>query len=87
MKKDDLKNKTIEKLESELKKLKSVTGALSGILIVLFAVTIYGLITQDNKSTFIALIAVAISCSAILPSQFGSMKKIKTELASRENNI
>ncbi|TPN86900.1 hypothetical protein [Aquimarina algicola] len=84
MKSIDLKNKTTEKLESELKRLKTIIGALIGVLILLFAVTIYGLLTKENKSTFIALIAVAISCSAILPMQFNNMKKIKTELNIRK---
>lgn len=83
MKKVDLKNETTEKLKSELKKIKAITGVLAGILTLLFAITIYGLITSENKTTFISLIAVAISCSVILPSQFSNMKKIKTELTAR----
>lgn len=86
MKKEELKNKSDEKLESELKKTKLINGALIGILIPLFALTIYGLVTAENKSTNIALLAVAISCSAILPMQFALIKKIKTELASRTNH-
>ncbi|MEX0980984.1 MAG: hypothetical protein WD577_07460 [Bacteroidales bacterium] len=86
MKNTDLNNKTTEKLQSELKTIKTVTGALIGVLIVLFAVTIYGLLTKENNSTFIALIAVGISLSAILPLQFGNMKKIKTELNTRKEN-
>ncbi len=85
MKKDDLKSKSYENLETELKTIKTITGALIGVLIVLFAVTIYGLITKEDNTTFIALMAVAISCSAILPVQFSSMKKIKTELKLRKN--
>lgn len=87
MKKEDLKNKTIIALESELKKLKSASGIVIGILIVLFAIIIYGLLTKEDILTNIALIVVAIGCGGSLPSQFSSMKKIKTELASRNNNI
>ena len=79
-----LNEKTNENLESELKIIKAITGALIGVLIVLFTVNIYGLLTKENNSTFIALIAVGISCSAILPIQFINMKKIKTELESRK---
>ena len=86
MKNVDLKNKTTEKLESELKGIKVITGALIGVLTVLFAVIIYGIMTKENKSTFIALIAVAISCSAIIPLQFSNMKKIKLELNTRNGN-
>lgn len=86
MKKEDLKNKTTTTLQSELKQTKSLTGVLIGVLIVLFAVTMYGLIAKEDKKTYLALIAVAISCSAILPSQFSAMKNFKTEIASRKNN-
>lgn len=85
MEKDDLKNKTSEKLESERKAIKIITGFLIGALIFLFAITIYGLITKENKATFIALIAVAFSCSAIFPWQFSSMNKIKSELKFGKN--
>ena len=83
MKSQDLKEKTTETLEADLKKLKAVSGMLIGVLIVLFAVTIYGLIAVEDKSTFIATTAVGISCSAMLPLQFKNIKDIKNELASR----
>ena len=85
MKKEDLTSKTTEQLKGELKGIQTITGALTGVLIVLFAVTIYGLLALENNTVFIALIAVAVSCSAILPMQFSSMKKIKTELKLRES--
>lgn len=80
----ELKDKPTEKLEAELKGIQIISGALTGILTLLFAVTIYGILTSEDKTVFIALIAVAISCSAILPSQFSSMKKIKAELKTRK---
>jgi len=61
MKKEDLKNKTREQLVSELQSIKAITGVLSGVLIVLFAITIYGLLAIEDNTVFIALIAVAIS--------------------------
>lgn len=78
-----MKNKPTEKLEGELKAIKIITGALIGVLTLLLIISIYGLMTKERNSTFIPLIAVAISCSAILPLQFINMKKIKTELNSR----
>ena len=86
MKKDDLKSKTSEKLGSDLKTTKALTGVLAASLILLIAVNIYGLIFKDNNLTFIALMAVAVSLGALLPSQFSTMKSIKTELKLRENN-
>jgi hypothetical protein len=83
MKKEDFKNKTTEKLESELKAIKIISGALIGVLSLLLVSSVYGLIATDKSVIFIALIAVAISISAILPIQFVNMKNIKTELNSR----
>lgn len=86
MKKLDFKNKTTEKLEGELKAIKIIASMLFGVLALLLITSIYGLITQENKSTFIALLVVAISLSAILPLQFINMKKIKDELELRKDN-
>ena len=83
MKNNDLKNETTEKLQSDLKKIRAVVGPLIGIIIVLVSICIYGLITKENNSTFIALLAVGISVSSMIPVQYGKMKKIKTELAYR----
>jgi hypothetical protein len=77
-------SKTTAKLESELKAIKIITGALIGVVILLLIISIYGLLAKENKSTFIALISVGISCIAILPLQFIIMKKIKTELNTRK---
>jgi nitrate reductase NapE component len=86
MKKSDFKNKTTEKLEGELKAIKIIASMLFGVLALLLITSIYGLITQENKSTFIALLVVAISLSAILPLQFVNIKKIKDELELRRDN-
>lgn len=86
MKKEDLKNKTTENLKGDLKTLKVITGALIGVLLPLFAITIYGIFAKEDNTTFIALMAVAISCSAIIPIQFSSIKKIKNELELRNNS-
>ncbi|PIB25176.1 hypothetical protein BFP77_14840 [Maribacter sp. 4U21] len=77
------KEKTTEKLESELKLLKMSTGILTGILLVLFIICIFGLLTKENNRVFISMIVVPIALSAILPSQFSNMKKIKSELEFR----
>lgn len=86
MKKEKLKNKATEKLEGELKAVKIITFMLLTVLILLYITSIYGIITKENNSTFIALIAIAVSLSAILPIQFINMKKIQDELKSRKNN-
>jgi uncharacterized membrane protein YoaK (UPF0700 family) len=78
-----MENKTTQELQNELKNQKNITGALIGVLITLFSVCIYGLFFLEKKTTFIALIAVAISCGAILPMQYNSIKKLKTELSIR----
>ncbi len=86
MKNNDLKNKTTEELQTNLNLIKAISIALIVVLTLLVSITTYGFIMKDNKSTFIALFAVAISCGAMLPIQFVSMKKIKTELNSRKTN-
>ena len=85
MKINDIKAKSTEKLKSDLTGIKIITGALVIILALLFVVNLYGLFSKDNKSAFIAGIIVALALSAILPSQFSSMKKIKKELELRGN--
>jgi len=80
----DLRDKTTNKLEEELKGLRTVTGILTGLLLVLFIACIYGLLTKNDSGTFTALIVVPIALSAILPVNYGKIKKIKMELTSRK---
>ncbi|MBB6461977.1 redox-active disulfide protein 2 [Flammeovirga kamogawensis] len=76
------KEKTTEKLGSELKLLKTSIVILTVTILVLFIVCIFGLLTMDNNRVFISIIVVPIALSAILPSQISNMKKIKVELES-----
>jgi cyanate permease len=80
----DLANKPTKELRTTLKAMKSISIALIVIIVFLFSVTIYGLVFKENQATFLALFVVGISCGAILPLQFSTMKKIKTELKNRE---
>ncbi|NJL12761.1 MAG: hypothetical protein HC913_07055 [Microscillaceae bacterium] len=73
-------------LQSELKALESVSGMLSGLLIVLFIFGIYGLIATENKTVFISLLTVGFSCLAILFGLFKKMKNIKAVIRSREKS-
>ncbi len=86
MKINKLKKKSTERLKTELNGVKIITGTLALILTVLFSVNLYGLLLEDKNTAFIAGMAVAISLSAILPSQFSSMMKIKNELNLREDS-
>ncbi|MFY9242081.1 MAG: hypothetical protein WAO74_03545 [Polaribacter sp.] len=81
---ESLKNKSSKELEGSLKATKVISTALLVVVTLLISITIFGLIFKDNNSTFLPLLVVGISCSAILPLQFATMKKIKTELKSRE---
>lgn len=85
MKDEELKGKTVSELESEIKRLKAFSGIAIGISLVLAAVTIYGLLTKEDKTTDMLLLVVAIACFSSVPMQFGTIKKIKTELESRKN--
>jgi hypothetical protein len=84
MKENKLKEKSTEKLKTELSFIKIITGALIGVLTLLFTINLYGLIWRDNNGAFMAGMLVAFSLSAILPMQFSYMKKMKTELKIRE---
>lgn len=83
--KNTFENKTTEQLQENLGMLKVITIMLALVVTLLIAVNIYGLLTKEDKSTFIALFVVAISCGGMIPVQMISMKKIKMEIASRED--
>jgi hypothetical protein len=84
MTKNTFENKTTEQLKASLGMLKGITIVLAVVVGLLIAVNIYGLLTKEDNSTFIALFAVAISCGGMIPLQMINMKKIKAEIASRE---
>ena len=81
---NNLESKSTKELQGSLKGLKIISIALIIVIGLLLSITIYGMLFKDNNATFIALFVVGVSCAAILPVQFISMKKIKTELSSRE---
>lgn len=83
MKKIDFKEKTTEKLNSELKLIKLVVGMLIGVLTVLVAICVYGILTKEDNITFIALLVAAFSSSLMIPINFINSVKIKKELKSR----
>ncbi len=84
MAKNTFENKTTEQLKASLGMLKGITIVLAVVVGLLIAVNIYGLLTKEDNSTFIALFAVAISCGGMIPLQMINMKKIKAEIAARE---
>ncbi|MFT6871371.1 MAG: hypothetical protein ACJAVN_000369 [Roseivirga sp.] len=84
MTKNTFENKTTEQLKASLGMLKGITIVLAVVVGLLIIVNIYGLLTKEDNSTFIALFAVAISCGGMIPLQMINMKKIKAEIASRE---
>ena len=84
MKSNNLKEKSTKELTDSLKAVKIISTALILVITLLLSFTIYGMLFKDNNSTFIALFAVGISCGAILPLQFMTMKKIKEELNFRK---
>jgi hypothetical protein len=83
---NSFQNKSTKELESNLNLIKGITIALSIVIVFLLSITIYGMATNEENGTFVALFVVAISCSATLPLQFMNMKKIKTELQSRKTS-
>lgn len=85
MKDSDFKGKSTKELKGNLKAMKIISTALLVVIGLLLSITIYGLIFKEKQDTFLALLVVGVSCGAILPSQFATMKKVKTELKLREN--
>ena len=79
-----LKEKATEKLEGELRGLKIVTSILIGVLGVLLIVCIYGLLRNDDNGFYRSMIIVPLALSAIIPVNYGNIKKIKAELESRK---
>jgi len=82
--KNTLKNKSTAQLKSNLNMLKAITAALIVVMVLLISITTYGLIVKKEKSTFIALFAVAFSMLGVLPVLFTSMGAIKKKLSQRE---
>lgn len=80
----DLSGKSTKELKDTPKVLNIVAYSLVGVIVLLLSVTLYGLLFEENNKTFLALLVVGLSCSAILPLQFSSMKKIKDEIKSRK---
>lgn len=80
-----MNNKSLQELELQLKNSKIVVGAQLGILTVLLGVSIYGILVFDTKTIFVALLVVGISIVAMLPSQFSTIKKIKTALELKKS--
>ena len=83
MSNSDLNKKTTEKLLTNLRLNRAVSILFTIVLVLFTLVSIYGLVTKENASTFIALFAVACSCWSLLPIPFEARKNIKTELKSR----
>ncbi|WP_397447680.1 hypothetical protein [Polaribacter sp. R77954] len=80
----NFENKSTKDLEDTLKVMKAVAITLSIVILLLLSICVYGLVTKENKTTFIALFVVGVSCGAMLPIQISSMNKIKTEIESRK---
>jgi multisubunit Na+/H+ antiporter MnhG subunit len=81
----ELKDKTTEKLNSELNTLKLASGVLIGILLVILGVVVYLLLSKGNNGTLLSIIVIPIALSPIIAMSLVKMKKIKTELESRLN--
>ncbi|MBZ9651599.1 hypothetical protein [Psychroflexus montanilacus] len=84
MKNNSFTTKTTKQLKDYLILYKVMGLMLFTTSMFLLGICIYGLLTKEDNSTFIALTVVAISCLAVLPLQIINIKRIKSELASRE---
>ncbi len=81
MEKKNLNELNTEELKNKLKTAKFITGILIGSLIALFISTMY--LTLTKKFTTLTIIPVALLPLVVL--NLNSIKKIKSELQSRES--
>ncbi len=72
---------TTAQLEKQIKQIRLATGLLAGMLIVLFAVTIYKSVTEMS---FHPLLVTPIALSVIIPVNYKRMKEIKGEIERRK---
>ncbi len=79
-----MKNKSIEELNRQIKVLKLVSKAMIIGLVLLLGVTVYGLLTKENKTVFITLMPIVFGLLTILLLQYASIKKIREEIKLRE---
>jgi len=82
---NELNDRTIEQLQSNLRINKIISVVITIILAIFTIGSIYGLPTKENTTTFIALFAVACSCWSLLPIPFEARKNIKIELKLRNS--
>lgn len=81
--KNDLKNKTSEKLNLNLKVSKIIIGLLIVGILLIVGVSIYGLLIKGISGPFLYLLLIAFSASLIIPASYMYVKKIERELKSR----
>ena len=79
-----LKNKSTEKLETELKSIKEIKLSLILIIISLYGASIYGLLNMENRPLFLAISIIGLVCISILAVQLTNIKKLKIELNKRK---
>lgn len=73
-------------LETKLKSLNMRLGALTGIKMVLYAVCIYGILTKENKTVFLILIAVAFALTGLIAMVLKKKQKIQKEIQLRSKS-
>ena len=82
MKKEEIKKLSIAELEKKESSLKLSTGFLTGILMVLFIVVLYGMI-EDKK--FDVMLIVPIALSTICVRNYGILRNIQSELLNKKS--
>ena len=81
-----IKNRTSEKLNSDLKMLKIIIGMLITGVILIVGVFIYGLLIKDINGDFLYLSLFTSSTSLIILTSYIHVEKIKKELKLRVLN-
>jgi amino acid permease len=81
---NNFKNKKIGELTFLFSLIKMITTAFIFIIVILLAITMHKMVTEDVFETSLPFFIIVIGCSATLPIQFINMKNIKTELKLRK---
>lgn len=83
MKSKNLSELSIEELIKQQKTIKTIIGVLSGMLLVLL---VLGIWLTFQKPSFLVFIIIPFTFTPLLIFNAVTLKKIKSELHSRENN-
>jgi hypothetical protein len=82
-----MKDKSVNQLKTNLYFKKLIAVGFIVVLVLITVFTIYGLIAEDDKILFLALLAVVATSWSFLPLPFSAIERIKTEIELKKDTI